>query len=243
VRERLNSWAKEFKNLGERIIDDAMETAEWCYLAFAVFEQGADIETGYPNEALISVTKFGVRPSHRPPTAQPAMYAAYYLQQKGIDRAAVHSFVEGLLGRTLGQSELRKHMSPIRKKLKQAAETVYEVTMNGVSERTLKKEVESLEETIAGINGHDNRTLIQHMHQLAANRFPLLQQIKLGEFKHSPPLMVIGQLKVLGRATLSTVGEGVTVLFPHLPLEPTGRPRGAFICSVPAWYPQWQGGF
>lgn len=247
LRERLDPWRKTFQErLDKQIIDDAIETAEWCYLAFAVFEQGAEIETGYPKEALISATRFGIRPAHRPPTAQPTAYAAYYLEQKQVDRAAIHEYVEALLKRTLDQSELRKQMAPIRKRLSEAAAAVSGLTLRDVTEDTIKNEATEIETIFTGTNQEDNRKLIEYLRRLNATRLPLLQRIKSGEFIDSPPVMVIGELKLLSSVTVS--GEalrlgGVTLNFPQLPVEPTIPPRGTFICGVPPWYPIWQGGF
>jgi hypothetical protein len=246
VRDRLGDWGDRYKkSLKRQVIEDAIETAEWCYLAFAVFEEGATIETSYPKEALISATTFGVRPASRPPTTQPAAYAGYYLEQNGVDRGAVHSFIEGLVGRDLEPSELRKLLAPILKRLSETANAVSNIVLNGVTEATLKGETISVESMCAEMNQDDNRGLIQHLRQLAANRFTLLQRIKSGEFAHSPPVMIVSRLTVHGSAALS--GEalrvgGAGIRFSVSPLASNAPLRGTFICSVPAWYPHWRGG-
>ena len=244
VRDRLGEWRDQYKkSLKNQVIEDAIETAEWCCLAFTVFEEGAEIETSYPNAALISATKFGARAPHRPATAQPVAFAAYYLEQRKIDRATVHSFVEALLQRILDQSELRKLMSGIRKRLNKAADAVSALTLKDVTEETLKEQATSAQALFAEINEEDNRGIIHHLQKIVTDRVPLLQRIRAGEFLHSPPVMMIGELKVLASTRISgeplRTGEA-TIKFSGLSLA-ANPARGALICSVPAWYPEWRG--
>lgn len=246
VRDRLGEWRDQYKkSLKNQVIEDAIETAEWCYLAFAVFEEGATIETSYPNEALISATRFGVRRASRPATAQPAAYAGYYLEQIGIDRASVHSFIEGLVQRDLGPSDLRKLLAPIRKKINETANAVSKVVLSGITEETLKDELISVERMCAEMNQEDNRGIIQHLLGLVANRLPLFQRINSSEFVHSPPLIIISQITTHATATIG--GEalrvgGAGIRLSVSPLASGAPLRGTFICSVPAWYPHWRGG-
>ena len=246
VRDRLGEWRDQYKkSLKSQVIEDAIETAEWCYLAFAVFEEGATIETSYPNEALISATRFGVRRAARPATAQPAAYAVYYLEQIGIDQASVHSFIEGLVQRVLGPSDLRKLLAPIRKKLNETANAVSKVVLSGITEDTLKEELISVEGMCAEMNQEDNHEMIRHLQWIAANRLPLLQRIKSDEFAHSPPVMIVSHLTIHASSTIS--GEtlrvgGAGIRLSVSPFAPNAPLLGTCICSVPAWYPYWRGG-
>lgn len=141
-RERLGEWAGQNKNnLGQTFVEEAAEIAELCYLAFFVFEEGDKLETDYPRQAVISETKFGSRPSHRPPTSQPVAYAAYFLEQQyGTARDVIHEFIEALTVRTFEQSELRKLMKPIRQRLTEAAKATGDRILGRLTAETFIQE-------------------------------------------------------------------------------------------------------
>lgn len=245
-KERLKEWADQNKGrLGERFIEEATETAELCYLAFSVFEEGNELEIDYPGQSIISKTKFGARPSYRPPTSQPAACAAYYLEQCGADRDTIHEFIEALLQRTHEQSELRKLMKPTRGKVAQAAKATGDSILAGLVEDTFAQEqTAQVEHLCSELDEATNSYMVHHLRHILEQRLALFPRIKAGEFDQLPPLMLIGNSTHVGSATLSgpmMQTGGSTVSFPVFPLSPNLPLRGAYILGVPAWYPYWRG--
>ena len=245
-RELLRQWADQNKErLSEKFTEEATETADLCYLAFSVFEEGADLEIDYPRQAVISETKFGVRPSHRPPTSQPAGYPAYYLEQCGTDRDIVHKFTEALLQRIHEQSELRKLMKPIRERVTRAAKATGESILAGLTAETfVREQTGQIKQMCSEIDPATNSYMVSHLRHILEQRLALFPRIKAGEFDQLPPLMLIGNSTHVGRATMSgpmMQTGGSKVSFPVLPLPPNLPLRGAYILGVPAWFPYWRG--
>ena len=245
-RERLREWADQKKGrLGEKFIEEATETAELCYLAFSVFEEGDNLEIDYPGQAVISKTKFGARPSYRPPTSQPAACAAYYLEQCGADRSTIHEFIEALLQRTHEQSELRKLIKPSREKVAKAAKATGDSILAGLVEGTFAQEqTAQVEQLCSELGEATNSYMVSHLRHILKQRLGLFPRIKAGEFDQLPPLMLIGNSTHVGRATLSgpmMQTGGSTVSFPVFPFHTNLPLRSAYILGVPAWYPLWRG--
>jgi hypothetical protein len=245
-RERLREWAEQKKkSLGQTFVEEATEIAELCYLAFFVFEEGDKLETDYPRQAVISETKFGSRPRHRPPTSQPAVYAAYYLEQHGTDRDVIHEFIEALTARTFEQSELRKLMKPIRRRLTEAAKATGDCILAGLSAETFAQEQRAQVENLCSeIDEATNSYIVRHLRQLLEQRLALFPRVKSGEFDELPPLMLVSDSTHIGKATLSgpmMQAGGSTVRFSIPPLPPNLPLRGAYILGVPSWYPYWRG--
>jgi len=229
------------------MITEARSIADLCYLAFTVLE-GTDESLeycSYPTQAVITATRYGTRPAHRPQTALPAAYAAHYMEHHaGMLHDAVRPYVEELIGHTLEQAELRKLMTKVRKQLKETAQKVAAHILKGLTEESVEQQIQEIENFRSMIDEATNPGLIESLLKLAQRRQKLFPKIKAGEFDRMDPVMLIPYGRHLGRATLSgamlQAGE-TKVCFPVLPVPPSAPLRGVFICSVPLWYVYWVG--
>lgn len=241
---RLSAWKTAYKGkLGEKGVRVALETAGLCQLAFATLPSSAgdSLPLSVPEEALISATRFGARPAHHPSTAQPAAFAAYLLEQDGLPRDAAHQYLEALLGITLDPWEYRKYRKACEKKSQKAAKATHDRVMQGVTRETLKEGAERMETLAEEFKGEatGNQFMRAQLITVARARLGLFEKIKAGEFDRIPPVVEIRALQRIGRDIALAPGQENTINF-LWPLDYV-PPLGAYIYSVPAWYPAWTG--
>lgn len=246
VTERLKAWCEEYAPaLGEKLVAQALEFAEDCYLAFK-FELRPDgrdeyLPSGLPREAIISATRFGEhRPPGRPTDARPAEHAAHWLKRMGVDDKAVADYLKALHPwPSLDQHEINKRLRDCEQRVSDTAKNAAASILASASEVALKEQLEMAQQLEAEMMSYPGYLSPGELITIVRRRIDLVSRIKAGEFDGLAPMVFVRTRHPLGRALALGEGETLKISWGRDALS-RARADAAALVSVPGWYPFWE---
>ncbi len=248
--QRLGKWQEQYQNvLGEEMVRYGITLAEMCFLACTTLTEREPEELHpypIPQEAILSITRFGARRRSRPPTAQPAEFATYILRRTLDQRGnpeLLQTYLEALVGKEfhIDRWDFSRRLRARHQEAVQAAQKVTKAFLKRFTPQTLKQQALEAESFFKQTKAVYRPEWHEKGLKKVKSRLSLYQKMQREGFDRLDPFVDVRVRRQVGEFNFggknySLEGKVSMNLLPGMLENPWSW---AYLYGLPAWYPQW----